>query len=153
MRDATGRPVEAVGSWLDITERKQLEEQFRHAQKMEAVGRLAGGIAHDFNNLLTVINGYGELVLRSLPANDPARSLIKEVVAAGDRAAGLTRQLLSFSRKAILEPKVLDLRSMMTGLNKMLGRIIGEDIHLEVSADPDLGAVKADPGQIEQVIL
>jgi two-component system cell cycle sensor histidine kinase/response regulator CckA len=153
IRDGTGQAVEVVGSWSDITERKQLEDQFRQAQKMEAVGRLAGGVAHDFNNLLTVINGYGELVLGRLPAGDPTRELIREVVAAGNRAAGLTRQLLAFSRKAIIEPKVLDLKAMMADVDKMLRRIIGEDIQLSILADPELDAVKADPGQIEQVIL
>jgi nitrogen-specific signal transduction histidine kinase len=153
MRYAAGQPVEAVGSWLDITERKQLEEQFRHAQKMEAVGRLAGGVAHDFNNLLTVINGYGELVLGTLPAGDPTRELIKQIVGAGDRAAGLTRQLLAFSRKAIIEPKILDLKALVTDIDNMLRRVIGEDIQLAIVIDPELGAVKADPGQIDQVIL
>ena len=153
IRDAAGRPKEAVGSWSDITERKQLEDQFRQAQKMEAVGRLAGGIAHDFNNLLTVINGYGELLLAELPAADPSRELIREIAAAGDRAKALTRQLLAFSRRAIIEPKVLDLKAVVADIDKMLRRIIGEDIQLTVAADPESGAVKADAGQMEQVIL
>jgi PAS domain S-box-containing protein len=153
VRDAAGKTVEIVGSWSDITERRQLEDQFRQSQKMEAVGRLAGGVAHDFNNLLTVINGYGELLLTRLPAADPARDMIREIVAAGNRATGLTRQLLAFSRKAIIEPRVLDLKATMADVDKMLRRIIGEDIQLTALADPELGAVKADPGQIEQVIL
>jgi PAS domain S-box-containing protein len=153
LRDAAGNPEEVVGSWSDITERKQLEDQFRQSQKMEAVGRLAGGVAHDFNNLLTIIIGYGELVLDTLPTGDPIRALIGEVVAAGGRAAGLTRQLLTFSRKAIIEPKVLDLKAVVTNVDKMLRRIIGEDIQMTIVADPALGTVKADPGQIEQVIL
>jgi PAS domain S-box-containing protein len=153
LRDAAGRPLEVVGSWSDITERKHLEDQYRQAQKMEAVGRLAGGVAHDFNNLLTVINGYGELVMATLPAGDPTRELVREVVAAGDRAAGLTRQLLAFSRKAILAPVVLDLKELVANVDKMLRRIIGEDIQLAVVTDPDLAAVKADPGQLEQVIV
>jgi PAS domain S-box-containing protein len=153
LRDPAGNPVEVVGSWSDVTERKQLEDQFRQAQKMEAVGRLAGGVAHDFNNLLTIINGYGSLLLNQVPAGDPTRELLRQVVAAGDRAAGLTRQLLAFSRKAILAPQVLDLKLLVADVDKMLRRIIGEDIQLTVVADPEVASVKADPGQIEQVIL
>lgn len=153
IRDAAGRPLEAVGSWSDVTERKLIEEQFRQAQKMEAIGRLAGGVAHDFNNLLTIINGYGEVMLGNLPASDPNRELVREMVAAGERASGLTRQLLAFSRKAVIEPKVMDLRSVVTDVDRMLRRIVGEDIQLTVAADPESGAVRADRGQIEQVIL
>jgi PAS domain S-box-containing protein len=153
MRDTTGRPVEVVGSWSDITERKQLEDQFRQSQKMEAIGRLAGGVAHDFNNLLTIINGYGTLMMGNLPAGDPNRELVREVVAAGERATGLTRQLLAFSRKAIVEPKVLDLKELVANVDRMLRRIVGEDISLTVVLEPDAGAVKADAGQLEQVLL
>jgi PAS domain S-box-containing protein len=153
IRDAAGRPVEAVGSWSDVTERKLIEEQFRQAQKMEAIGRLAGGVAHDFNNLLTIINGYGEVMLGNLPTGDPHREFVREMVAAGERASGLTRQLLAFSRKAVIEPKIMDLRAVVVDVDRMLRRIVGEDIQLTVVADPESGAVKADPGQIEQVIL
>jgi PAS domain S-box-containing protein len=153
IRDPSGRPLEAVGSWSDITERKLLEDQFRQAQKMEAVGRLAGGVAHDFNNLLTIINGYGEMVLGGLPPGNPTRDLIQEIVAAGERAVGLTRQLLAFSRKAIIAPKVLDLKSIVTEVDRMLRRIVGEDIELRIATDHEVGSVRADPGQIEQVIL
>jgi PAS domain S-box-containing protein len=153
LRDGSGSPLEVIGSWSDISVRKQVEEQFRQAQKMEAIGRLAGGVAHDFNNLLTIINGYGELVLETLPAGDPTRELIREIVSAGERAAGLTRQLLAFSRKAIVEPKVLNLRAVVADVERMLRRIVGEDIQLAVKADPEAGAVRADPGQVEQVIL
>jgi len=153
LRDPEGNPIEVVGSWWDVTEHKALEEQFRQVQKMEAVGQLAGGIAHDFNNLLAVINGYGEILLGSLPAADPNRELIGQIAAAGNRAAALTRQLLVLSRKAILEPKVLDLRVVVADMDRMLRRIIGEDISLATLTDPELSAVKADLGQIEQVLL
>jgi PAS domain S-box-containing protein len=153
VRNAEGGWRLVVGSWSDVTERKQLEEQFRQSQKMEAVGRLAGGVAHDFNNLLTVINGYGELLLSTLPPSDFSADMIREIVAAGNRAAGLTRQLLAFSRKAILEPKPLHLETVVLELEKMLRRIVGEDIQLAITTDRDAGTVLADPGQIEQVIL
>jgi CheY-like chemotaxis protein len=130
-----------------------LEEQFRHAQKMEAVGRLAGGVAHDFNNLLTVINGYSDLLLEGLSTSDPARGHLEEIKRAGERAALLTRQLLAFSRKQILEPKVLDLNGVLDGLDKMLRRLIGEDIELATIRGPELGQVMADPGQIEQILM
>lgn len=153
VRDPGGRPVEAVGSWSDITHLRQVEDQFRQAQKMEAVGRLAGGVAHDFNNLLTVINGFGEVVLGALPEGDPSRELLREVVNAGARAAGLTRQLLAFSRKSIIEPRELDLNSIVTDVEKMLRRIIGEDVQLAISTGPEIGTILADAGQVEQVLL
>jgi two-component system cell cycle sensor histidine kinase/response regulator CckA len=137
----------------DVTERRQLEEQFRQAQRMEAVGRLAGGVAHDFNNLLTVIGGYGELALEDLPTNTPAREAVGEMVAAGVRAAALTRQLLAFSRKQVLEPRVLDLNTIVATVDKMLRRLIGEDIDFVTVPAPDLGRVWADAGQIEQVLM
>ncbi|HEV8482638.1 MAG TPA: response regulator [Blastocatellia bacterium] len=141
--------------WIgrDITERKTLEEQLRQSQKMEAIGQLAGGIAHDFNNLLTAITGYSDLTLRRLQAEDPLRSNIEEIKKAGERAAGLTRQLLAFSRKQVLQPKVFDLNSVVSELEKMLQRLIGEDIELRTVLDIEPGRVKADPGQIEQVIM
>jgi CheY-like chemotaxis protein len=110
-------------------------------------------VAHDFNNLLTVINGYGELMLGRLPAGDPTRELVREVVAAGNRAAALTRRLLAFSRKAILEPKVLDLKAVVADVSEMLRRLIGEDIRLAVATDPGPGLVRVDPGQLEQVLM
>lgn len=137
----------------DVTERKELEDQFRQAQKMDAVGRLAGGVAHDFNNLLTVINGFGELVIGALPKDDPSRNLVEEIAKAGERAAGLTRQLLAFSRQTVLEPKVLDPNTLVRNLEKMLRRLIGEDIDLRTSLASDAGHVKADPGQLEQAIV
>jgi signal transduction histidine kinase len=134
-------------------ERVQLEQQLRQSQKMEAIGSLAGGIAHDFNNLLTVINGYSELLLQTLSASDPQRDNVVQIKEAGGRAASLTRQLLAFSRRQVLEPKVLDLNAVVTNLDKMLQRLLGEDIDLAPILKPGLGRVKADPGQIEQVIM
>jgi len=132
---------------------REKEEQLRQSQKMEAVGKLAGGIAHDFNNLLTAINGYSELTMRKLRPEDPLRRNIEEIKKAGDRAAGLTRQLLAFSRKQVLQPKVFDLNTVVAELEKMLHRLIGEDIQLKTALHANLGSIKADPGQIEQVIM
>jgi two-component system cell cycle sensor histidine kinase/response regulator CckA len=137
----------------DITERRMLEEQLLHSQKMEAVGRLAGGVAHDFNNLLTVIKGYSELMLNELSDKDPMRGEVEEVRRAAERAASLTRQLLAFSRRQVLEPKVLDLNVIINNMEKLLLRLLGEDVELQVSLSSSLGMVKADPGQIEQVIM
>ena len=155
-----GTANQILGISTDITARKQAEEalsrsedQLRQAQKMEAVGQLAGGVAHDFNNLLTAINGYSEICLRSLTPEDPLYRKIEEIKKAGDRAASLTRQLLAFSRKQILQPKIIDLNRVVADLNKMLPRLIGEDIDLVIGLAPDLGNVKADPNQIEQVLL
>jgi two-component system cell cycle sensor histidine kinase/response regulator CckA len=148
-----GVPVGVQSIARDVTERKYLEEQLRQAQKMEAIGRLAGGIAHDFNNLLTAITGYSELSLRQLQPEDPLRSNIEEIRKAGNRAASLTRQLLAFSRKQVLQPKVLDLNSVVFEIEKMLKRLMGEDIELSVIQDPQLGSIKGDRGQIEQVIM
>jgi nitrogen-specific signal transduction histidine kinase len=153
MFDTEGRKLGAVLVQHDITERRRLEEQYLQAQKMEAVGRLAGGIAHDFNNLLTVILGYGDVVLGQLPRGSPARDLVTEMVRAGERAAALTRQLLAFSRQQMLAPRVLDLNAVVTDLERMLRRVIGEDVALRTSLQPALGHVKADPGQVEQVVL
>ncbi|HEX7667955.1 MAG TPA: PAS domain S-box protein, partial [Polyangiaceae bacterium] len=148
-----GEPPQLVVNSRDITESHALEEQLRQAQKMEAVGRLAGGIAHDFNNLLTVIGGYGELLLTSIPSGDPNREPLQEIVTAGERAASLTRQLLAFSRKQILAPEVLDLNAVVAGMHKMLTRLIGEDVDLVTRLDASVGSVRADPGQLGQVIM
>lgn len=137
----------------DITERRRAETQFRQAQKMEAIGLLAGGIAHDFNNILTAINGYSELALRKMGETDNLRGYVQEIKKAGDRAASLTAQLLAFSRKQVLQPKVVGLNSLITDLKRMLDRLIGENITLDVVLDHNLGNIKADPGQIEQVIM
>jgi two-component system cell cycle sensor histidine kinase/response regulator CckA len=151
LRDGT--PVGMQGTARDVTERKELEGQLRQSQKMEAIGRLAGGIAHDFNNLLTAINGYSELSMMRLEVEDPLLSNLQEIKKAGDRAASLTRQLLAFSRKQVLQPKVLDLNLIVSDMERMLPRLIGEDIELQTVLEPELGSIKVDPGQIEQIIL
>jgi two-component system, cell cycle sensor histidine kinase and response regulator CckA len=133
--------------------RRRLEEQLQQSQKMEAIGRLAGGVAHDFNNLLTIITGYSQLILDHLSADDPVRGQIIQIKEAGDRAAALTRQLLAFSRKQVLSPRLLDLNEVVAGIDKMLRRLIGEDIELITVGSPGLWHVKADPGQIDQVIM
>ncbi len=148
-----GRPLLIEGTLIDVTERKHLEVQLRQSQKMEAVGRLAGGVAHDFNNLLTIIMGYSQLLLERLGPNEALRWQVEEIKKAGDRAASLTRQLLAFSREQVLKPRVLDLNSAVANTEKMLRRLIGEDVELVTVPAPDLGRVKADPGQIEQVLL
>ncbi len=137
----------------DITERRALEQQLRQAQKMEAIGRLAGGIAHDFNNLLMVISGYSEFLLERLGPDLSLRGPAQEIANAAQRATSLTRQLLAFSRKQMLAPKVLDLNEVVTENLKMLTRMIGEDIDLVMVPTPTIGAVRADPGQIDQVIM
>jgi len=137
----------------DMTEHKALETQLRQAQKMEAVGRLAGGVAHDFNNMLTAIMSYAELLGADLPEDVALRENLDEIRQAARRAAGLTRQLLAFSRQQILEPRVLDANDVVTGLEKMLVRIIGEDVELVTKLTPSIGHVRADPGQVEQAIL
>ncbi len=138
---------------LDITDRRQIEAQLRQAQKMEAVGLLAGGVAHDFNNLLFIINGRAELELRRLPPDDPARATLDLIRKTGERAANLTRQLLAFSRRQILQPRVITLNATVADLVKMLNRLIREDITLRTDLDPALGLTRADPGQIEQVLV
>jgi PAS domain S-box-containing protein len=132
---------------------REKEEQLRQSQKMEAVGQLAGGIAHDFNNLLTAINGYSEMTLRGLQPESPVRKNVEEIKKAGDRGASLTRQLLAFSRKQVLQTKVLDINSVVSEMDKLLRRLIGENIDLLTLLTPDLGRVRADPSQIEQVLM
>ncbi|HTS10767.1 MAG TPA: PAS domain S-box protein [Candidatus Limnocylindrales bacterium] len=153
LRDVDGEVTGAICTSLDVTDRKQLEEQLRQAQKMEAVGRLAGGIAHDFNNLLMVIQGYADLLSERLPAGDPMRRNAEQIQMASQRATSLTRQLLAFSRKQMLAPKVLNVHSVVSEMEKILRRLIGEDIELETSTVADLWMVKADRSQIEQVIM
>ncbi|MFI5312060.1 MAG: ATP-binding protein [Gemmatimonadales bacterium] len=148
-----GAPIRLLGSHMDITERSELQAQFLQAQKMESVGRLAGGIAHDFNNLLTVINSTADLAMMNLRAGDPLLTDFQEILASGKRAAVLTRQLLAFSRKQILKLDVLNLNTVMAGMQGMLKRMIGEDIDLVFVPLAELGSVRADAGQIEQVVM
>jgi PAS domain S-box-containing protein len=160
LRDSQGKIAGVRSTIQDITERKRaeeemvsLQEQFRQSQKMEAVGRLGGGIAHDFNNLLTIIKGYSQLSLLDLKESDPLWGNIQEIQKATQRATDLTRQLLAFSRRQILDLKVLDLNTLLKDLDKMLRRIIGEDIDLVTLLAEDLGRVKVDPGQMEQMVM
>jgi PAS domain S-box-containing protein len=150
---AHGEPVTSVLFGVDITEQKVLEEQLRHAQKMEAVGRLAGGVAHDFNNLLTVITGYGQFLHRQLETGSPFEGFAAEILNAAQRASALTRQLLAFSRRQVLRPRVLDLNTVVSDMERMLGRLIGEDVELVSQLAPGLDRVQVDPGQIEQVVM
>jgi two-component system, cell cycle sensor histidine kinase and response regulator CckA len=152
VQDASGSTLYFLVYVRDVTERKNLEDQLRQAQKMEAVGQLAGGVAHDFNNLLTAIIGNGELLLRAIEPEDPRRLDVLEINRAAHRAATLVRQLLAFSRKQVLQPRVVDLNTVVTDLSAMLGRVIGEHVELRLELQPELGRVLADPGQLEQVI-
>jgi two-component system cell cycle sensor histidine kinase/response regulator CckA len=152
-------PIEFLGrrAWLalvnDVTEKKRLEAQLLQAQKMESVGRLAGGVAHDFNNLLGVITGYGDLLGKVLPEGDRPKKYLKDIMQAAERAAGLTRQLLAFSRQQVLQPRILGLNTVVGEMENMLRRLIGEDVELVTAFDDRLGRVKADPGQMEQVLM
>jgi hypothetical protein len=148
-------------AWIrDLTDRRAAEEalrqhqlQLRQAQKMEAVGRLAGGVAHDFNNVLTAIFGYADLLLDAFAEDDPRRGDVQEIKHAANRAADLTRQLLAFSRKQVMQPRRLNLNEVIDNIRKLLGKLLGEDVELRIETDPLLGDVKADPGQIEQVLM
>ena len=153
VRDPSGQVVNYVAVKRDVTDVRRMEEQLRQSQKMEAVGRLAGGVAHDFNNLLTAISGYSDLLLHRLPEYSTLRRDVEEIRKAGDRAAALTHQLLAFSRRQVLQPKVLDLNAVVTNMGQMLRRLVGENIELSTDLSPSLSRVKADPGQIEQVIV
>jgi two-component system cell cycle sensor histidine kinase/response regulator CckA len=153
VRAADGQPRSCLVINTDITEKKKLQRQYLHAQRLEGVGRLAGGVAHDFNNVLTIINGYSEVLLSRLSPDDPSFAPLCEIHKAGERAASLTRQLLAFSRKQVLAPQVLDLNALIRESEKMLHRLIGEDIILTTHLDPSLGLVKADPAQLELAIV
>lgn len=153
VRNALGAVEKLVIVNRDITERRQLEQQLVLSQRLEAVGRLSGGIAHDFNNLLGVIIGYSEALQQRIGSDDSFREAVDEIQKAGQRAAAMTQQLLAFSRKQVLEPKIFDLNVVVIDVEKMLRRLIGEDVELKIAAAPALGRVKADRGQIEQVIM
>ncbi len=165
-KDGTEFPVEVSLSYIetaegpfaiafvsDITQRKRLEDQLLHAQKMEAIGRLAGGVAHDFNNMLTIISGYDRMLLDGLSPQDPMRGYAEEVARAADRAGALTAQLLAFSRRQVLRPRVVDINELLHSADKMLRRLIGEDIDLTLSLGAGVGNIKTDPGQVEQIIF
>ena len=143
----------AVMGFFDTTEKRSLEAQLRQSSKMEAVGQLAGGVAHDFNNLLTVIMSYSAMLLDQLDPTDPTREDIEEIAGAADRAAGLTRQLLAFSRQQVMQPRVININDVIVDLEKMLRRVIGEDVELLTSLDPAVAEISADPGQLEQVLM
>jgi two-component system, cell cycle sensor histidine kinase and response regulator CckA len=153
VRDAGGRIVNFVAVKRDVTHEMRLERQVIQAQKMQAVGRLAGGVAHDFNNLLAVISGYGEMTRGELAEDDPRRANLDQILKAAERAAGLVRQLLAFSRQQVFRPRVLDLNALVAGMETMLRRLIGEDVELRTAREPTLGNVRSDFGQLEQVLL
>lgn len=153
VRDATGQLTHFIGMQTDVTERRRLEEQYRQAQKMEAVGRLAGGVAHDFNNLLTIISGNCEMVLESPQLDTSEREAIDLIRDASERAATLTRQLLGFSRQTILQPRLIDPNTVVTQITNLLKRLIGEDVCLSTALDPQVSRVKADPSQLDQVLM
>jgi hypothetical protein len=150
---ADGQPTKAAGIGLDVSSRKQLEEQFRQAQKMEAVGQLAGGIAHDFNNLLVAIIGYSELLLERVADQADIAADIQEIKNAGERASRLTSQLLAFSRKQAVVPRIVDLNQVIRDMDRMLSRLIAADVTLEITAAPSLARTKVDPSQVEQVLV
>jgi two-component system, cell cycle sensor histidine kinase and response regulator CckA len=153
MRDVGGRAIRIAGVAEDVTERHQLEMQLRQAQKMEAIGKLAAGVAHDFNNLLSVILGHSEMLAMRLPAHSPERDSVDEIGRAAERAATLTRRLLAFSCHRVVEPQVLDLNLLVADMEKMLRRLIGENVRLITILQPGLNRVLADPGQIDQIIM
>ena len=153
VRDAAGLVIRIAGVAEDVTEKRQLETQLRQSQKMQAIGQLAGGVAHDFNNLLSVIFGHGALLAAAFPLHERLRDSVVEINLAAERAAALTRQLLTFSRRQVVEPRVLDLESVLDESRNLLRRLIGEDVGLAVIPSPGLSRVSVDPGQINQVLM
>jgi two-component system cell cycle sensor histidine kinase/response regulator CckA len=153
VRDPEGKPYRVAGIAEDITAQRELEEQFRQAQKMEAVGRLAGGVAHDFNNLLTIIGGYAKMLLDASHAEDPWREKLEQILNAANRAGILTRQLLAFSRRQVLQPALVNVNHLLTNMEALLRRVIGEDITIETALDPDVSCIRVDPHQLEQVVM
>jgi signal transduction histidine kinase len=151
--DSNGEIIQVIEYNIDITDKKNLEDQLMQAQKLEAIGSLASGVAHDFNNLLTTILGYGELSLMKLSKDDPQREQVEAIYEAGKKASTLTRQLLAFSRKQMLEMRVINLNSLLENLTKMLNRMIGDDIEMIMMLDPSVGNIMADPGQVEQIVM
>jgi signal transduction histidine kinase/ActR/RegA family two-component response regulator len=151
--DDRGEPASVLGVSVDVTEQRRLESQLRQAQKMEAVGQLAGGVAHDFNNLLTAVVGHANLALEDLPDDHRVREDVMEILKAGERAAGLTRQLLAFSRRQVMQPEVIAVNDVISGVEKLLRRLIGEQIHIVLDLAASTDAVKVDPGQLEQVLI
>jgi len=151
--DSEGNKLGAVAAMIDITERKHLEQQFRHSQKMEAVGHLAGGVAHDFNNFLTIITGYGQMIQRNLEPGSSMRAHVEEILKSGERAAALTRQLLTFSRRQDFSPRMLDLNTVVSSTENMIHLLMGNEIELLTVLPAGLGLVRGDPGQIEQIIM
>jgi two-component system, cell cycle sensor histidine kinase and response regulator CckA len=152
IRGADGQPL-GLAVVQDITERRSLEEQLRQSQKMEAIGRLAGGVAHDFNNLLSVISGYGELLVADLSLGEQSRMRVEQMLRAADRAGSLTRQLLAFGRKQVVEPRVLDLNAVLLDADRFLRRLIGEDVEIMTSLGAGIGSIRADRGQLEQILM
>lgn len=151
--DPEGKPYRVGGIAEDVTDHRELEEQLRQAHKMEAVGRLAGGVAHDFNNLLTIIAGYSKMLLDGTATTDPRREGLEQILNAGNRASILTRQLLAFSRRQVLQPKVVNLNHLLTNMRALLRPLVGEHITIETELDPEVSCIKVDPHQIEQVVM
>jgi PAS domain S-box-containing protein len=153
VRDEKGQALFRVGTIVDVTAQKNLEQQLRHSLKMDAIAQFAGGLAHDFNNLLTAINGYAGLALQRANPDDRVKNYLEEIRKAGERAANLTHQLLAFGRRQVLKPVPLNLNDVVSDMTKMLGHLIGEEVELISNCDPGLKRIKADPGQIEQILL
>ncbi len=153
LRGPEGEVRGTIAVMADVTNQRRLEQQFAQSQKMEAIGRLAGGVAHDFNNVITVISGYGQMLLEGVRKDPVLHEAAQEVLNSADRAAALAGQLLSFSRRSVIQPRVLDINALVSNMERLLGRVIGEDIELKTFLHPGVGPIRADPGQIEQVIM